>query len=174
MCSTSSTVPQPLGPALERQAPKTSGFENQQAYVQENHRAVENRDSTLKGLAHSLICPGTGHKCSSLKSTKTRGEGDSFANIKASARGVEAYQNSLWEWRCWWWLFVHSPSNLLEPVGMSHLCAIPEALPNLVVECSPHRERLLEELALVARENCVSGAQSSETIEETVLGRLPP
>lgn len=52
------------------------GFENQQSYVQENHRAKGNGDSDLKELAHRLILRCTQCKSSSLTRTKAIHEGD--------------------------------------------------------------------------------------------------
>lgn len=66
------------------------GFENQQSYVQENHRAKGNGDSDLKELAHRLILRRTQCKSSSLTRTKAIHEGDPFTNLKGSARGTKA------------------------------------------------------------------------------------
>lgn len=52
------------------------------AYIQENHRAVENGNCTLKGLKCKLAGPGTQHKSSSWKSTLTICEGDSLVKPK--------------------------------------------------------------------------------------------
>lgn len=63
------------------------------------------------------------------------------------------------------------PSALPEPdVWVPHHHTVPAALPKMVGTHSLH----LKHLALVAREDFISGPHGSETIRKTVLGRLPP
>lgn len=52
---------QPLGPAMERQAPKISGFRNQWGLRPGNPRAVGISDTPSEGLASNLTHPDTQH-----------------------------------------------------------------------------------------------------------------
>lgn len=59
-----------------------SGFENQWGSCP--------GDTFLKALVHRLTHPRDQCKSSTLKSTQVIHEGDSFVDLKASARGAEA------------------------------------------------------------------------------------
>lgn len=60
---------QPLGPATERQASKTSVSENQQDLHPEDSWDYRTEDSILNELANKRIHPGTQSKSNRLKST---------------------------------------------------------------------------------------------------------
>lgn len=76
--------------------------------------------------------------------------------------------------------FLHSPSNLLRLVDVQYSCSPskagqPSVPPPQSHQCQrAHASPLGECLALVVREDCISGPFSSVTNEEMVLGRLPP
>lgn len=74
--------------------PKHLPLKTNRAYVQENQSAIGNGDSTLKGLKRRLAYPRTQWKSSNMKSAQTICERDSFANLKAAARGPGACWDS--------------------------------------------------------------------------------
>lgn len=84
----------------------------------------------------------------------------------------QTYLDSLWKRRCWHMPFSQSPSTLLAPVGIPHLLA--HHGPTKAKICVVH----MEDTPLMSRS---SGqwrlhfwSHRSETIAETVFGRLPP
>lgn len=99
-----------MGSAPGRPAPKTSDFEQQWGSCSRETYC----DPLLKGL-HVLTRPVTQCKSSSLKSTQTIGK--LFAT---SAGEVGACCDPLWGRRSWQVPLLHSPSNLLASVGISH------------------------------------------------------
>lgn len=71
--------------------------------------------------------------------------------------------------RSWQVPFLCSLSTLLVPLYVPHPHATSASLPKPVDTCSVP----LEHLAQVSRGDCVLGPHESETIRETILGRLP-
>lgn len=137
---------QPLGPAPERQASKMSGFEKQWGFHPGEPRGVGNWDSTLKGLTHRTdLPPRTQHISSSLKSAWTIREEIPVQILKYLQEGrsllVLSFQGGWWHRQL---PLLHYPSN-------SH---VPPLYLTVVL--------LVERLALVAREDYISGLHRSE------------
>ena len=90
-----------MPPPPTRRWPIYLALKTNRAYVQENQGTVGNGDSTLKGLKRRLTYPRTQCKSSNMKSAQIICERDSFANLKASARGPGACWDSRGQ-RHWW------------------------------------------------------------------------
>lgn len=86
MCLISGTPA--LGTCTRGMSPKTSDFEDQHAFHPGDLKNHKEFRVCSGGLPCTLTHPRTPHIHSSLKSTHTMYEGDSFANLRASNRGL--------------------------------------------------------------------------------------
>lgn len=100
--------------------PKHLTLKTNGAYIQENYRAVGNKDFTLTELECWPTCPRTQREAMVWKEPRLYVKETHLLILKHLQEGENNCWDSLQGWKCWWVPFFPSHSILLAPAYWHH------------------------------------------------------